>query len=48
MSPAVHTQGQRAIREHWDFLPTAGNRIRLHEYEVRPPDFSASEALAAD
>ena len=40
MNPAVHTLAERAIREHWDFLPTAGSRIGLHEYDGRLPDFS--------
>ena len=41
MNQAVQTLAQRAIREHWDFLPTAGSRIGLHEYDGRLPDFSA-------
>ena len=41
MNPAVQTLSERAIREHWDFLPTAGSRIGLHEYDGRLPDFSA-------
>ncbi|MYC35029.1 MAG: DUF885 domain-containing protein [Chloroflexi bacterium] len=41
MNPAVQTLTERAIREHWDFLPTAGSRIGLHEYDGRLPDFSA-------
>ena len=41
MNPAVHALTERAIREHWDFLPTAGSRIGLHEYDGRLPDFSA-------
>ena len=40
MNPAVHALTERAIREHWDFLPTAGSRIGLHEYDGRLPDFS--------
>ena len=38
---ALNTLAQRAIQEHWDFLPTAGSRIGLHEYDGRLPDFSA-------
>ena len=41
MNQAVQTLAQRAIREHWDFLPTAGSRIGLHEYDGCLPDFSA-------
>ena len=41
MNQAVEALAQRAIREHWDFLPTAGSRIGLHEYDGRLPDFSA-------
>ena len=41
MNPAVHALAERAIREHWDFMPTAGSRIGLHEYDGRLPDFSA-------
>ena len=41
MNTAVDTLAQRAIREHWDFLPTAGSRIGRHEYDGRLPDFSA-------
>ena len=40
MNQAVHALTERAIREHWDFLPTAGSRIGLHEYDGRLPDFS--------
>ena len=39
---ALNTLTQRAIQEHWDFLPTAGSRIGLHEYDGRLPDFSAA------
>lgn len=41
MSQAVDALAERAIREHWDFLPTAGSRIGRHEYDGRLPDFSA-------
>ena len=41
MNPAVDSLAERAIREHWEFLPTAGSRIGLHEYDGRLPDFSA-------
>ena len=41
MNAAVESLAERAIREHWDFLPTAGSRIGLHEYDGRLPDFSA-------
>ncbi|MCY4416208.1 MAG: DUF885 domain-containing protein [Chloroflexi bacterium] len=40
MSTAVDTLAERAIREHWDFLPTAGSRIGRHEYDGRLPEFS--------
>ena len=42
MNPALTALAQRAVREHWDFLPTAGSRIGVHEYDGRLPDFSAS------
>ena len=41
MNQAVESLAQRAIREHWDFVPTAGSRIGRHEYDGRLPDFSA-------
>ena len=41
MSQAVDALAERAIREHWEFLPTAGSRIGRHEYDGRLPDFSA-------
>ena len=41
MNQAIQALAERAIREHWDFLPTAGSRIGLHEYDGRLPDFSA-------
>ena len=41
MNPALDALAQRAVREHWDFLPTAGSRIGVHEYDGRLPDFSA-------
>ena len=41
MNPAVDALAERAIHEHWDFLPTAGSRIGLHEYDGCLPDFSA-------
>ena len=40
MSTAVDTLAERAIREHWDFVPTAGSRIGKHEYDGRLPEFS--------
>ena len=40
MNPAVDALAERAIREHWDFLPTAGSRIGKHEYDGQLPDFS--------
>lgn len=41
MNEAVEALAERAIREHWDFLPTSGSRIGKHEYDGRLPDFSA-------
>lgn len=41
MNPAVDALAERAIREHWEFAPTAGSRIGRHEYDGRLPDFSA-------
>ena len=26
------------VRNHWEFYPTAGSRIGLHEYDGRLPD----------
>ena len=41
MIQSVDTLADRAIRQHWDFLPTAGSRIGMHEYDGQLPDFSA-------
>ena len=41
MNQALDNLAERAIREHWEFLPTAGSRIGRHEYDGRLPDFSA-------
>ena len=41
MNPAVDALAERAIREHWEFMPTSGIRIGRHEYDGRLPDFSA-------
>ena len=41
MNQAVDALAERAIREHWEFLPTSGSRIGRHEYDGRLPDFSA-------
>ena len=41
MSQAVDALAERAVREYWGFLPTAGSRIGMHEYDGRLPDFSA-------
>ena len=40
MSQAVDALAERAILEHWEFVPTAGSRIGRHEYDGRLPDFS--------
>ncbi len=40
MTTAFDALAERAIREHWDFMPTAGSRIGRHEYDGRLPDFS--------
>ena len=40
MNQAVDALAERAIREHWEFVPTAGSRIGRHEYDGRLPDFS--------
>ena len=40
MNQAVDVLAERAIREHWEFVPTAGSRIGRHEYDGRLPDFS--------
>ena len=44
MNQAVDALAERAIREHWEFLPTSGSRIGRHEYDGRLPDFSAGRA----
>ena len=41
MNQAVDNLTERAIREHWEFVPTAGSRIGRHEYDGRLPDFSS-------
>ena len=41
MNEAVDALAERAIREHWEFAPTAGSRIGRHEYDGRLPDFSS-------
>ena len=40
MNQPIDTLAERAIREHWEFVPTAGSRIGRHEYDGRLPDFS--------
>ncbi len=40
MSQAVDALAERAIREHWEFVPTSGSRIGRHEYDGQLPDFS--------
>ena len=42
MNQAFDALAERAIREHWEFAPTAGSRIGRHEYDGRLPDFSGS------
>ena len=39
-SSPLESLTQKLIREHWDFYPTAGSRIGLHEYDGRLPDLS--------
>ncbi len=41
MDQAVDALAERAIREHWEFVPTAGSRIGRHEYDGRLPDFTS-------
>ena len=41
MNEAVEAVAERAIREHWEFVPTSGSRIGRHEYDGRLPDFSS-------
>ena len=41
MNPAIESLAERAISQHWDFLPTSGSRIGKHDYDGRLPDFSA-------
>ena len=40
MNQAVDNLAERAIREHWEFVPTAGSRMGRHEYDGQLPDFS--------
>ncbi len=40
MNQAVDALAERAIRKHWEFVPTSGSRIGRHEYDGRLPDFS--------
>ena len=40
MNQALDNLAERSIREHWEFVPTAGSRIGRHEYDGRLPDFS--------
>ena len=40
MDQAVDALAERAIREHWEFVPTSGSRIGRHDYDGRLPDFS--------
>ena len=37
---AVDALAEQAVRQRWDFLPTAGSRIGRHEYDGQLPDFS--------
>ena len=41
MNQAVDALAERAIREHWEFVPTAGSRIGRHEYDGRLTDFTS-------
>lgn len=41
-SAALSELSERLIREHWDFYPTSGSRIGMHEYDGRLPDLSRS------
>ncbi len=40
MNEAVDALAERAIREHWEFVPTSGSRIGRHDYDGRLPDFT--------
>ena len=40
MNQAFDNLAERAMREHWEFVPTAGSRIGRHEYDGQLPDFS--------
>ena len=40
MNQALDNLAERAMREHWDFVPTAGSRMGRHEYDGQLPDFS--------
>ena len=40
MNQAVDALAERAIHDHWEFVPTSGSRIGRHEYDGRLPDFS--------
>ena len=41
MNQALDNLAERAIHEHWEFVPTSGSRIGRHEYDGRLPDFSS-------
>ena len=45
MNQAVDVLAERAIREHWEFVPTSGSRIGRHEYDGRLPDFSGGRIV---
>ena len=45
MNQALDNLAERAIREHWEFVPTAGSRIGRHEYDGRLPDFSSGRVF---
>ena len=43
MNPAVDALAERAIREHWDFLPTSGSRIGIARIRRTAPRLLARD-----
>ena len=37
---------QKLLKDHWDFSPTAGSRIGLHQYDGRLPELSPNRVRA--
>ncbi len=37
---------QKLLKDYWDFSPTAGSRIGLHQYDGRLPELSPNRVRA--